>query len=111
MTPTATGPTLVHVVTASGRRCECTGVCGRSHAAAGGRCDRGHQHGLVPDRLYAAPRDPSVPAHQACWVPVESLAAWCGPCLDRARRLAVARSPQPADMPDSLFDLPAGGAA
>ena len=87
MTPSATGPTWVHVVTLAGRTCECTGVCGRSHAAAGGRCDRGHRH-LVRDQLVVAPADPGVPPARAWRTPVEELAAWCGPCLDQARRQA-----------------------
>lgn len=104
-------PTWVSVVTGAGHRCQCGGVCGRSHDKTGGRCDRGLDR-AIPDRLYAAPTNPQVPAEQAFRVPVEDLSAWCGGCLDRSRRLAAARRPHiPAVAPDSLFDLTAGGAA
>ena len=100
--------TWVHVVTVAGHRCECGGVCGRTHEKTEGRCDRGRDR-AVSDRLYAAPTDPQVPAAQAFRVPVEDLSAWCGGCLDRSRRLAAARRPQPTDVP-SLFELTTGGA-
>jgi hypothetical protein len=106
MAPDIPAPTYVHVVTAAGRRCECTGSCGRDHTArhGDGRCPVGA--GLrAGARLVAAPTDPAVPAHQAYRVPVEGLSAWCGPCLDRARRLAAASRPvTPTDIP-SLFEI------
>lgn len=79
-------PTWVHVVTVAGRRCECAGACGRAHRDAAGRC--ASVHGRVRP-LFAAPRDPAVPAGSAWRAPVEALAAWCGPCLDSAGRRAV----------------------
>jgi hypothetical protein len=79
-------PTWVHVVTVAGRRCECAGACGRAHKGTGGRCVS--EHGRARP-LYAAPRDPGVPAGSAWRLPVEELAAWCGPCLDAARRRAT----------------------
>lgn len=106
-------PAWVHAVTVAGHRCQCTGSCGRDHSRnhGDGRCQVGGDL-VSAARLYAAPTDPAVPAAQAFRVPVEGLSAWCGPCLDRARRLATARRPvTPADVPESLFDLTAGGAA
>lgn len=78
-------PIWVHVVTVAGRRCECAGACGRKHKD-GGRC--ASEFGQARP-LFAAPRDPAVPAESAWRAPVEALAAWCGPCLDAARRRAV----------------------
>jgi hypothetical protein len=84
--PVVSTPTWVHVVTVAGRRCECGGACGRRHKDSAGRC--ASEHGQARP-LYAAPRDPAVPAESAWRAPVEALAAWCGPCLDAARRRAV----------------------
>ncbi len=89
-------PTWVLVVTVAGRRCECAGACGRAHAEGAGRCARGMGGGVV-HRLFAAPRDPGVPAVSAWRVPVEDLAAWCATCLDAARR-AAARTTAPRDV-------------
>jgi hypothetical protein len=114
--PTPAGSIYVQVITAAGGTCECAGVCGRDHRSGGGRCARGHAAaGVLGEsvdlmtRLYAAPADPSVPAHQAYRVPIEDLTAWCGPCLDGAQRLAkAAATTDPASVP-SLFDLDSPG--
>lgn len=103
MVPPVSTPAFVQVVTLAGRRCQCGGVCGREHRDGAGRCTRGHEK-AIQDRLYAAPADPTVPAHQAYRVPLGALSAWCGPCLDAARRRA--RQPiDPATVPDSLFKI------
>jgi hypothetical protein len=92
-------------------RCECTGQCGRRHqdaprvsaarrSSAPRRCGNGRVNGR---RLVAAPADPAVPAYAAARVPFEQLAAWCGGCLDDARR-AAARPAAPAEPLDGLFD-------
>ena len=94
-------PTWVHVVTVAGRRCECTGACGRDHSRrdGDGRCPTGSER-ITRDRLVAAPTDPSVPTARAYRVPVEDLQAWCPGCLVRARRLAATtRQPGPASLP------------
>jgi hypothetical protein len=95
-------PTWVHVVTVAGRRCQCTGVCGRdhSHNHGDGRCPTGSEH-ITRGRLVAAPADPAVPPARAYRVPAEDLRAWCTGCLDRARRLATTprRTPCPTDLP------------
>jgi len=98
VSPDIPTPVLVQVIAASGHRCQCVGACGRDHST--GRCIHRHvlRHG---GRLVAAPADPAVPAHRAYRTPVEALAAWCGPCLDRARRRAAAR---PANTP-TLFEI------
>ena len=75
------------VIAAAAGRCACTGGCGRSHAGTkkartDGRCPVETPTG----RLFAAPADASVPADQAYKIPVEALTAWCGTCLDGARR-------------------------
>lgn len=80
------------VIAAAAGRCACAGACGRSHAAP----KKARTKGIPTDgrcrvetpigRLFAAPADPSVPAEQAYRVPVEALTAWCGMCLDGARR-------------------------
>ena len=79
-------PVWVQVVTAAARRCECTGACGHPH-------DRREPETRCPATgvgrvLYAAPRDPGVPAESAWRVPVAELAAWCAGCLDGARAVA-----------------------
>lgn len=90
------------VTRAGGGRCTCTGPCGRTHTRTEGRCGTTTPGG----RLYAAPADPNVPAAQAHRVPVTDLSAWCGPCLDGARRHTTAPPPTPADDGGALFDLP-----
>lgn len=101
-------PTWVHVVTVAERRCQCTGACGRDHSRRGrhadgdGQCPVGSER-ITRDRLVAAPADPAIPAARAYRVPVEGLQAWCGPCLDRARRLATAPRRGPASTDPSLF--------
>lgn len=76
-------PVWVQVVTAAGRRCECTGACGHPHdrREPEARCEATGT-GRV---LYAAPRDSGVPAEAAWRVPTGELAAWCAGCLDGAR--------------------------
>ncbi len=94
--PVVAVPVLVRVVTTAGGRCECTGS--RCHGAKDARC----AHEAPAWRLTAAPRDPSVPLSTAWRVSVDQLAAWCGPCLDRAQRLAArtraAASPATGDL-------------
>lgn len=102
---------LVEVVTRAGLRCQCSGACGRKHRDSGGRC--ASEHGTARP-LFAAPSDPAVPEHTAWQVPVTELAAWCGPCLDAARRqaarkVAETRAAELAAATDALFTL--GGAA
>lgn len=72
--------------------CQCTGACGKTHTATGGRCDRTNgsyaskHHG--PIRLLAAPADPhqlTLPAHQQARLKADELAAWCPACHDAAR--------------------------
>ena len=75
--------TTVQVITAAGRRCECTGACGTRHPSWSGRCVSGLL-GAAP--LLAAPRNPTTPPHRAWQVPPRDLAAWCPRCLDGARR-------------------------
>jgi hypothetical protein len=97
-------PVLVAVVTAAGRRCECTrpGCHGRSQ-----RWERT----LPPARLLTAPRDVTVPTDAAWRLSVEELAAWCQRCHDHALaearrpRRAVLRAESPAVL--RLFDVPA----
>jgi len=90
--PIAVTPLWRTVIAAAAGRCTCTGACGRSHAAskkarAAGIASDGRCRVEAPAaRLFAAPVDMSVPAEQAYRVPVEALTAWCGPCLDVARR-------------------------
>jgi hypothetical protein len=99
--PIAATATWQTVISAAGRRCTCSGACRRSHARTGGCCAA-----EAPRvRLYAAPADPSIPATRADRVAVADLSAWCGPCLDAARRR---HTPPPAPEPetDALFDLP-----
>jgi hypothetical protein len=92
------------VTRAAGSRCVCAGVCGRSHTRTEGRCAS-----TTPAvRLYAAPTDPSIPTSAAHRVPIEALSAWCGPCLDGARRRHPAAPTLPPPAPDALFDLPPG---
>ena len=71
-------PVLVQVVTRAGRRCECTrrGCHGRAE-----RCERA----MPGIQLNAAPRDHTVPMHQAWRAPVAELAAWCGRCFEQAQ--------------------------
>jgi hypothetical protein len=101
-------PVWVRVVTVAGRRCQCTGACGRDHSRRGrhtdgdGQCPVGSER-ITRGRLVAAPADPSVPAARAYRTPAEDLQAWCGPCLDRARRLAGAARRRPAQADLSLF--------
>jgi hypothetical protein len=97
-------PVFVQVVTEAGRRCECTGACGRVHRTPEGRC--GTEQGL--QRLFVAPRDPAVPAEAAWRAPVEGLAAWCGPCLDAARRAAVLPGSAVAGARQAALDLGQG---
>lgn len=98
------------VVGAAGGRCECTGTCGKAHAKGDDRCPAEHgkylskRHG--PVRLVAAPSDPTTPMPSAAELPANALRAWCGNCLDTARRNAAraARSvPDPGQ--GELFDL------
>jgi hypothetical protein len=87
--PLSATPTWARAVEAAGHACQCDGRCGRSHARDGGRCPRG-THSPTPARLFVAPADPGVPPERAHTVPADQLMAWCGPCLDGARRHAAA---------------------
>jgi len=91
------------VVADAGERCSCTGPCGNSHRRTDGRCPRTLS---VTVRLYVAPADPSVPVSEAHRTPVGEMAAWCGGCLDDARRRNVspAATGVPADVGE-LFDV------
>jgi hypothetical protein len=72
-------PVLVAVVTAAGRRCECTRKGCHGTPA---RCERAWPE----HRLAAAPRDVTIPAHAAWQVPVQDLAAWCERCHDLGQK-------------------------
>ena len=108
--PLVATTTWVQVVTTAGRRCECTGTCGRKHTTGkdrrptvGGRCATNAYEAPVA-RLYAAPADPAVPAGEAWRLAPSDLAAWCGPCLDGARRKH--KRPAAPEATDALFALP-----
>ena len=97
-------PVLVAVVTAAGRRCECTRVGCHGKTA---RCERA----MPGHRLVAAPRDVTTPEHAAWRLPVAELAAWCSRCHDHAMaearraRQAVLRAELLGDL--ALFGAPA----
>ena len=62
---------------AAGFCCQCTGGCGSSHRASGGRCPKtlARNNGV---RLHAVPAEPGSP----------TLIALCGDCVDKRDRLA-----------------------
>ena len=85
--PLAATETWRRVVAQAVGRCQCEGACGRRHAKSQGRCTAGLA--AVPAaRLFVAASDPYVDPERAWRLPVEQLSAWCGPCLDGARRAA-----------------------
>ena len=61
----------------AGRRCECRGECGRTHASGQGRCIREHAP-WAP--LHAVPADPAAHDTAAAALPASALRALCGPC-------------------------------
>lgn len=83
-------------------RCECSGICGRTHKTDDGRC----QHLNAPNRpLNAVPRKP-VPTRVAVTLPAAALLALCGPCYDaltRARKAARAAAALEESAASSLF--------
>jgi hypothetical protein len=103
LAPLGASRTWWRVIEAAGGRCEYTGACGSEHSCTGGRCPAGHR---TTARLYAAPRDPTVDRDIAWRVPPEQLAAWCGTCLDAARRPPSADPPHPPG--EDLLSLLAG---
>ncbi|MEU2722743.1 hypothetical protein [Streptomyces smyrnaeus] len=98
------------VMQRAGYRCQCVGQCGSKHAKGGGRCERQHDkyadkhHG--PARLLTAPADPTLTLTAAVALSTGELRAWCGFCLDGARRTArtaARKGPDPNE--GGLFDL------
>ncbi|MFD7645728.1 hypothetical protein ACFV4P_34370 [Kitasatospora sp. NPDC059795] len=104
--PAPRPPLWQAVMAAAADRCQCTGTCGRTHQADGGRCPREHR---TRAELLAAPADPARlpwPAHRVAALPAHALAAWCTPCHDAARTLArraAAQDTTPPAEPAALF--------
>lgn len=94
---------LAAVLIAHGPRCQCAGVCGRTHPA--GTC------GVDPyGRIIAAPAVPHTTEHENAATLSAELRPWCGPCWERAFNLArSARAEQlQRDLADKqlhLFEL------
>ena len=123
--PLGATPAWEAAVTASHGQCTCTGQCGAGHVRTEGRCPHSFWHGA--HRLYAAPPDLAESvgsvgsvgsvkrARYAAGAPGSGLVAWCGPCLDGARR-AASRAPLTAPAPPTapglaLFDAPSSSAS
>jgi hypothetical protein len=79
-------------------RCQCSGLCGRTH---GERCAWTLRH----RRMFVAPRRPTGKPHVDAAAPLEDMALWCQDCLAAVMRelKRVAKSaPIPDDTP-ALF--------
>ncbi|MFF6984244.1 DUF4031 domain-containing protein [Streptomyces sp. NPDC008343] len=100
------------VMKRAGEVCQCSGQCGATHRATGGRCDARHGayagKGCPPIRLEAAPEDPTVPEHIAARMTADQLMAWCAKC--RAGAVNKAKGPTrgkkaPPPQSDALFEI------